>query len=202
VAEQQLVQVDRPVVGYRAWLVSWTANPCRLLATCWAYAWEPLGVIEARCLFTAPPRRPSAWAEGILARAGRSTEPHEAPASHCKCGLYAYDSLSSAHEYARSERWPNLWQPGPDNLIVLGAVVLWGAPGRPVRVGELAAGCPDGLRYRAPFARVLALMGPEHSGDIAHQVGEELGLPVVPERWLEPYAREHGEQLRPREGRE
>jgi hypothetical protein len=80
--------------------------------------------------------------------------------------------------------------------MVLGAVLLWGDGARSLLIGDTADGAGPGLRYRAPFARVLALLGPGREDDTAHEVGAALGLPVLPARGLEPYAREHGVQLR------
>jgi hypothetical protein len=192
-------RVDRPLVGFRAWHVNRWRRPVRLLATTWDdVAWDSAGTTEARCLFETPPASSLvAWGRHVLGVPATTPARHEAPASNCGCGLYAYGSLSMARAYARSCVWPYPWRPGPDNLFVLGAVLLWGDGERRVQVGTVAeAEVPPGVRYRAPFARVLALLGPERADDTAHEVGAALGLPVLPERGLEPYAREHGAQLR------
>ncbi len=192
--------LDRPLVGYRVWLANRSSNPPQLLAMAWPVAWDTLGVNEARCLIELGAQWPhlplSAWTERLLAH-GRESARHEAPASHCGCGLYAYGSLSTALAYVRSQACPEPWRPGPYNLLVVGAVLLWGRGERRVRIGDvIGAGARAGLCYRVPYARVLALLGPDCRDDTAHKVGSALGLPVLPERGLEPYAREHGMQLR------
>jgi hypothetical protein len=113
---------------------------------------------------------------------------HQAPAVRCSCGIYALDSLATVH---RAVRWFRQRHWGLRGAVVFGAVQLWGGPGRPVVVGELA-GRP-GLQYRAPYARMVALAD---SGRAA-KVGEQLGIPVVRAEGLELYAREFGEQLHP-----
>ncbi len=194
--------LDGALVGYRVWLSGRWPEPPRLVAMAWPVAWDPIGVNEARCLTEVPAPRPHArlaawWTGSLLAHGGRQRERHEAPASHCGCGLYAYGSLSTALAYVRSQACPEPWRPGPYNLLVLGAVLLWGRGERRVRIDAvIGAGARAGLRYRAPYARVLALLGTDHPDDTAHEVGAALGLPVLPERGLEPYARKHGVQLR------
>ena len=118
--------------------------------------------------------------------------PHEAPAKRCRCGIYAVDSLRTALSL-----FPNTLRSGVgprDSGSVVGAVQLWGAPARPVVVGEVSDRW--GLQYRAPFARVIALAADEQG--LSARVGETLGVPVVPPQTLEWYAREYGEQLHPR----
>jgi len=194
-------RVDRPVVGFRAWAVNWYgATAPSLMATTVNVAWDPTGVNEALCLFEAtPPPALRAWGRHILGLPAEPAPRHAAPAANCMCGLYAYDSLESARAYACSAQWEFAWRPGPNNLMVLGAVLVWGEGARPVRIGDTTHDTGPTLRYRSPFARVLALLGPEREDDAAYEVGAALGLPVLPARGLEPYAREHGTQLRAEE---
>jgi hypothetical protein len=191
--------VDEPLYGFRAWLAyRWTQGP-RLMATTVDAAWDAAGVTEARCLFetAAPSRALQGWARHFLGRPEPAQPRHPAPAANCRCGLYAYDSLSTALAYVGSARWATFpWRPGSNNLFVLGAVLLWGTPGRPVQVGDLADGAGPGLRFRAPYARVLALLDPGRPDDTAHELGAAFGLPVLPALGLELYAREHGARLR------
>jgi len=74
--------------------------------------------------------------------------------------------------------------------VVVGAVQLWGAPGRPVIVGELRRDRRgrSGLQYRAPYARIVALARSPH----AERAGRALGVPVVDPAYLEAFAREVG----------
>jgi hypothetical protein len=191
------VALDQPLYGFRAWLADRYATPPRLLAVTVDVAWEAPGVTEARCLFEAE-RRP-AWRASTrrLLRLPAEPEPrHPAPAANCACGLYAYDSLSAALAYVSSARWTAPWRPGPHNLFVLGAVLLWGEGGRRLQAGDLVDGAGPGLRLRAPFARLLALLDPGRLDDTAHEMGAALALPVLPALGLELYAREHGARLR------
>jgi hypothetical protein len=159
---------NAPIVGYR----SWVADHGRLRSATSDDYWAA-GVNEARC---------------------GDDEPHRAPELACCCGIHVCDSHATALRYVeRRQRWrPWLWG---DELVV-GAVLLWGAPGRPVIVGELR---PDrrgrtGLQYRAPYARILALA----DGPCAASAGHSLGVPVVRPDYLEAFAREvGGVQLRP-----
>jgi hypothetical protein len=192
--------LDEPLVGFRAWAVNRWATPPRLLGTTLDMAWEPSGINEATCHFeVAPARALTTWRRWLLGRPAEPVERHQAPASNCGCGLYAYGSLNLAVAYATSAQWEYPWRPGPNNVLVLGAVLLWGAGGRRVQAGDLADGAGPGLRFRAPFARVLALLGPKSADDPAYEVGAALGLPVLPALGLELYAREHGVLLRAEE---
>jgi hypothetical protein len=192
--------LDEPLYGFRAWIADRHAEPSELVATTFDVAWEAGRVNEARCLFdVAPHSMLHPWVRRPLGLLSKRQSRHLAPAANCGCGLYAYDSLSAALDYARSTRWGFPWRPGPNNLFVLGAVLLWGEAGRRVQVGDVADGAGPGLRFRAPFARVLALLDPGRPDDSAHEVGAALGLPVLPALGLELYAREHGVRLRAEE---
>jgi hypothetical protein len=157
-----------PIVGYRCWV----ADRGRLRSATSNEYW-PGGILEARC---------------------GEKEPHAAPEITCRCGIYVCDSHQTALRYQRQRyRW-RPWLRTEE--VVVGAVQLWGGPGRPVIVGELK---PDrtgrtGLQYRAPYARIVALAKSPH----AEQAARTLGVPVVAAEYLEAYAREvGGGQLRP-----
>ena len=190
------LRLDEPIYGFRAWVADRNVAPPRLLATTFDMPWVPAGVNEARCLVEIGLEPTfAAWGRRLLGLPEVPLPRHPAPAANCGCGFYAYDSLDAALRYASSARWPYPWRPGPHNLFVLGAVLLWGESDRRVQVGDLADGAGVGRRIRAPFARVLALLDPGRADDTAHEVGPALGLPVVPVLGLELYAREHGARL-------
>ncbi len=126
------------------------------------------------------------WPVGQVVTA-RCVDGHAAPTPGCRCGLQAVGDLATVRRVIR-RLW--LWRPGVGDLVV-GAVALWGAPGVPVQVGELA-GRP-GFQYRAPHGAVLALV----DSPAARRVGARFGVPVVASEAIEMYAREFGEQLRP-----
>jgi len=157
-----------PLVGYRCWV----AERGRLRSATSSEYW-PGGILEARC---------------------GENEPHAAPEITCRCGIHVCDSHQTALRYRDDRR---RWRPWlRAETVVVGAVQVWGGPGRPVIVGELQ---PDrrgrtGLQYRAPYARIVALA----KSPQAEQAGRTLGVPVVEEQYLEAYAREvGGVQLRP-----
>jgi hypothetical protein len=160
-----------PIVGYRCWVVERGRLRCATSKQYW-----PGGILEARC---------------------DENEPHAAPEITCRCGIHGCDSQATALRYRDHwRRWrPWLWT----EEVVIGAVQMWGAPGRPVIVGELY---PDrhgrtGLQYRAPYARIVALAKTPR----AERIGQALAVPVVEKEYLEAFAREvGGVQLRPPAG--
>ena len=157
-----------PIVGYRCWV----ADRGRLRSATSNEYW-PGGILEARC---------------------GENEPHAAPEITCRCGIYVCDSHQTALRYQNERRRWRPWLRSQE--VVVGAVQLWGGPGRPVIVGELE---PDrqgrtGLQYRAPYARIVALARSPQ----AEVAARRLGVPVVSAEYLEAYAREvGGGQLRP-----
>lgn len=167
--------LDRPLVGFRTWLID-RAVPTKLLAVTWYTPWSEVN--EAVCAY-----RHVRWQPELYQ--------HPAPAPNCTCGLYAYDSLATATAHVDHPRRPSGY------VSVLGAVLLWGAPGRPVRMGELVDG--GGLRYRAPFARVLALLDAGPPTAAVRAVAEAHAIPLLPATGLELYAREHGVRRRAEE---
>jgi hypothetical protein len=157
-----------PLVGYRCWVAERGRLRCATSDELW-----PGGIFEARCGDDAP---------------------HAAPEITCQCGIFGCDSHQTALRYRdHRRRWRPWLRAQP---VVVGAVQLWGGPGRPVIVGELR---PDrrgrtGLQYRAPYARIVALARSPH----AERAGRALGVPVVESQYLEAFAREMGGvQLRP-----
>jgi hypothetical protein len=162
-----------PLVGYRVWNVR-NRRLESVSSVGWYGVWNG-AVAEAYCFNTA----------GMA-------PPHDAPVKRCRCGIYAVDSMRTA-----LGMYPNTLRSGvlgQRDGCVVGAVQLWGSGDRAVVVGEISDRW--GLQYRAPFARVIALAADEYG--LAASVGESLGIPVVPPQTIEWYAREHGEQLRPR----
>jgi hypothetical protein len=164
VAEPGL-RTSEPVIGYRAWRVR-GGRLCALTGES-AQEWLPGAIVDARC--DEPGRR----------------VPHLAPARGCGCGAYAVDSLATMQRVlgrivGRRRR-----------DVVVGAVQMWGAPGRPVIVGELRG--QPGLQMRAPHMRVVALVESRR----ALRLGRELGVAVIAPEHLERHATEHGVQLRP-----
>lgn len=153
--------LDRPLVGFRAWRITRRGLRCLTSDDVW-----PLpGVVDARC---------GTPTGGLV--------PHQAPVAGCHCGAYAVDSVATLRRYLA---WHRGLSPLRRRDVVIGAVQLWGAPGRPVVVGELR-GRP-GLQFRAPHARVLALAAHPRLGQLG-----ELAVPVVPAEGLEVLAREIG----------
>jgi len=163
--------LERPLTGYRWWVVKRRVLPWgwSIRASGSDTVW-PSAQLEARCL--------------------DPTTRHAAPSRSCRCGLYAVDSVATAERYRRSHHGWRARLAGEE--VVLGAVHLWSAPGRPVIVGELR-GRP-GFQFRAPFARIVALA----DSPAARRVGPELQVPVVRPDYLEAFAREMGgEELLP-----
>jgi hypothetical protein len=124
---------------------------------------------------------------------------HPAPQFGCHCGIHAFGSLATAERYS-GRRW--LKWPGLTSSTVIGAVLLYSAPGRPIVGGELArrSGVRTGrgaLQYRAPYGQLVALL----DSPAARRAGERLGVPVLPKRdaagrpAFERFAREHGTEL-------
>ncbi len=160
-----------PIVGYRCWVVERGRLRCATSNEYW-----PGGILEARC---------------------GENEPHAAPEITCRCGIHGCDSHETALRY-REQR--HRWRPWlrAENVVV-GAVQMWGGPGRPVIVGELYRDRRgrSGLQYRAPYARIVALA----KSPQAERAARTLGVPVVEPQYLEAFAREvGGVQLRPPTG--
>lgn len=128
-----------------------------------------------------------------------SAAKHPAPASGCHCGIHAFGSLATALRYS-GRRW-RMW-PGLTTSTVIGAVLLWSGPGRPIVGGELARSSGvrtsrRALQYRAPYGQLVALL----DSPAARRAGARLGVPVLPARdaagrpAFEHRAREHGTEL-------
>lgn len=161
----------RTLVGYRVFVIR-RGELCSLTpAARGREQWPARGIVDAAC---EKPRR------GMV--------PHLAPAVRCTCGVYAVDSLASARYTLRHFAY---WRALNAGRIIIAAVQLWTSPGRPVLVGELKG--TTGYQYRAPHMRILALA----DNAAARKVAAKYDVPLIPEKGLEAYAREHGEQLRP-----
>lgn len=105
-------------------------------------------------------------------QAGQMIVNHSAPTQSCTCGIYGYSTLHAALRSSYSSR---------DNAI-LGCVLLWGR----ICAAPLTQG--DGYRYRAEYARILALEEVAR----AERPAERYGVPLVRQEHLELYAKEHG----------
>lgn len=110
---------------------------------------------------------------------GTPNIPHsltDAPNAQCTtCGIYAYSTLAAAAQ--------SCYTSGCDTF--LGVVVLWGR----VFAAPLESG--PGVRFRAQYARVLAV----ERSDQAARAADEFGLPQVERDYLLSYAAEHGQAL-------
>jgi hypothetical protein len=127
-------------------------------------------------------------------------QPHQAPHFGCHCGIHAFGSLATAERYS-TRRW-RLW-PGLSSSTVIGAVLLWSGPSRPIVGGELAASSRvrtgrRPLQYRAPYAQLIALMD---DGETSRRVAGRLAVPALPKLdaagrpAFERFVREHGTEL-------
>lgn len=162
------LQTSAPVVAFRAFRVR-GGRLCTL--TSWQRGdhqeWPVRGVVDARCDH---PRR-------------KRAVPHLAPNRDCRCGVYAASDLATLDRELRKF---------PFARVVVAAVQVWGAPGRPVIVGEVK-GAP-GLQFRAPHMSVMFLVDSRR----ARRVARKLELSTVPRATAEVVARERGGvQLRP-----
>jgi hypothetical protein len=125
---------------------------------------------------------------------------HQAPHFGCHCGIHAFGSLATAEAYSR-RRW-RLW-PGLSSSTVIGAVLLWSGPSRPIVGGELSSRSRvrtgrRPLQYRAPYAQLIALVD---DGETARRVAARLAVPAIPKLdaagrpAFERFVREHGTEL-------
>lgn len=184
---------DAPLVGYRIWRYFDESNPGLYPSGMFynAGAWTG-GVNTAECMYQKP-----AWASignmygNFSFYGGRPVERtrHRAPLEKCTCGLYAYDSLATARVHRETSGWNN-------THTVVGAVLLWGevVVGKVKdRQGRDALENP-GLRYRAQYARIIALG--EEPGRASESAAADAGVALVPIDYLESYSREFGEQYR------
>lgn len=187
---------QEPVVAFRVWYTcehpatatltggSAPAADPGLYSVALGIGWNP-GVNEAVCRFRASTRDVAPLPLGqTLHRPGEL-----APVERCACGMYSYGNLETARRY-RDECHEQMRA-----LLVLGAVRIWGKT-LIARVTD-HSGSPrgPGLRYRSQFAEVLAVVRESLEG---RRVADRMGVPAVAEAYLEPYARELGQQLRPR----
>jgi hypothetical protein len=165
--------MEQSLVGFRVWRF---AEPGRLRSTGMEYFWEAGQVNVAACMA-------GAGIGGWHPVRERRLD-HDAPGEQCQCGFYAYDSLGTALYHARTLL--------AYESVVAGAVLMWGE----VMVGRVRDTrkqlVQPGLRYRARFAKVLALRADE----LGERVAGATALQLVDERYLEAFARERGEQLR------
>jgi hypothetical protein len=168
---QRPASIDRTLVGFRIFRERRGELHSLTPAAGGRERWPAGGIVNAAC------EQPA-----------RGQVPHLAPANGCRCGVYAVDSMATLRR-TLSHFW--FWRLRAAGNTVTAAVQVWGSPGRPVIVGELR-GAP-GYQYRAPHMRVLALA----DSPAARRVARRHGMPVLPAAGLEPYAREHGTQMRP-----
>ena len=116
-----------------------------------------------------------AWSGGLItAHCDRGHSEEEVPAQDCSCGVYAYYDPCPRTASAAT----------PD--LIGGAVVLWG------RIEAHIYG------LRGKHARIVALELPFSRGRKRRaviEVGDQIGVPVVPHRSLKAVALKHGAVL-------
>jgi hypothetical protein len=119
-----------PIVGFRCWALNLDQPVLKSVAI--PFEWPPGQDVEAACL-------------GSLLVSVR----HEAPDEHCWCGLYALTTVDGCAEefpyYPLSDPVHNCYWTRRGKLMVMGAVLMWGATLRGRRV------------IRSQYARVLCL---------------------------------------------
>jgi hypothetical protein len=174
-----LLDVREPLVAFRAWYTcehpgaAAPAGGDGLYSIGLGISWSS-GVNTAACRY-----RPSMGLRAL------HLPGEEAPVERCQCGIYSYGSLETAKRY-RDECHPEL-----RTLQVLGAIRIWGK----TLIARVRDGA--GLRYRSQYAEVLALLREDGGARGAQELAQAMGVPAVAARYLEPYARELGRQLRP-----
>jgi hypothetical protein len=96
-----------PVVGWRAWVVTETADGLRLGSVLYEEVWAPGTTALASCR-----RREDFFAEPI--------PPHATPSSDCACGFHAARDPADALSYLKGRNEPSTV------CRILGEVALWG----------------------------------------------------------------------------
>jgi hypothetical protein len=96
-----------PVVGWRAWIVTATADGLRLGSVLHDLTWPAGRPLVAECL-----RHEDPFAEAI--------PPHPVPGAPCSCGFHAARDPADALSYARGRDEPGTV------CRILGEVALWG----------------------------------------------------------------------------
>lgn len=120
------------------------------------------------------------WGAGVVTARCDVGKDHSAPHRRCECGLYGVSSLALARRAMRRATRFHPWKRGK---VVYGVVRYWGGDHDPVALDALRGG---GVQVRAPFAQLAALARTE----LAVPLARRLGVPVVEEPYLGPWARE------------
>lgn len=173
-----------PIIGFRCWVIK--HDPLHLSAVAMRYAWQP-GNNEAICMINKESK-------------------HPAPADSCRCGLHARTTLAGCTEeypyYPVHGYWGYAQAGGANNLMVMGAVLLWGDVQRGdkvIRASHSRILCftdkPDPWAERTGSNNPAAITEERREArqEALNILCAEFSVPLVPYETCEMYAREFGE---------